>query len=202
MNLICNNCIGAQIYNYKNIKYNNPFIWNWINIYDFIKLYINYNDINLLNFNVSLENRNNKSNAIVTLNDKLINIHFIHYILNSDNNTPVINGSDVEYSNILEYTKIKWEDRTLRNSNEVPIFLYSFNFTEKNGVINELEMLLNYESKYKLIIICYDSLDISKYIIPKNVKIIKLSDDIMALDRIEFTKYLMENTNINELLNE
>lgn len=37
-NIICNNCIGARMYEVNNMQFPNLFMWNAINCLDFIKL--------------------------------------------------------------------------------------------------------------------------------------------------------------------
>lgn len=199
MNLICNNCIGAQIYSYRNEKYSNPFIWNWINIEDFCKLLMTYDSLDFLKFNSYLEKRNNKYNSIVYFDN--VFIHFIHYILNENNDKVSINNNDVEYKDILEYTNKKWIERSKR-INETPVFLYSFNFSNISGEEKEFNKLIKLNPKYKLIIIIHKSLNLKYENISNNIHIIELNDEIIKLDRIKFTEYLMKNTNINDLIDE
>ena len=53
MNVICNNCGGADFYHLSNEPYNNPFMWSMILADDMIELIDKYDSINFNNFELT-----------------------------------------------------------------------------------------------------------------------------------------------------
>lgn len=55
MNIISNNCCGADIYtNVLKTEFSNPFIWSLLFPNDFIYLYENYDSINFKNIDLAI----------------------------------------------------------------------------------------------------------------------------------------------------
>ena len=50
MNIVCNNCGGADIYKLNKMEFNNPFIWCAIFADDMITLIKNWDNINFNNY--------------------------------------------------------------------------------------------------------------------------------------------------------
>lgn len=185
MNIICNNCVGSRIYQYRNIKYNNQFIWSSIDINDFIYLINNYNNINFNNFKLLYED----NKYFIKIDNKIL-ISYPHYKKNLDNMEQIIVENENEeiedrtlYSpNIENYIISKYKERFKRNI-ECPIFLiidYDYNekifeeintnytvyiFTKKKNLVskyNNIRYLINNsENELKR------TGDIAKYILNK-----------------------------------
>lgn len=115
---ICNNCVGARIYQLLNLQFNNPFIWCRITSDDMLFLIQNFNDIDFLRFEL-------KSYHDILLNQKIygvnvddkITIWYPHYKY-GNYDTPTknnnVNGLDIFYKNIEEYIIKKYKIRTTR----------------------------------------------------------------------------------------
>lgn len=133
MNIISNNCIGAHIYKFNNISFNNPFMWMYMDCSDFIQLATNYNKINFKNITAQFEINRCGHQSVVINCDNIFNTHFIHYIQNDGCVIPSKrqdnpNSVDILYNDIINYAIEKWHTRVNRMINEEPIFMYSFNY--------------------------------------------------------------------------
>jgi len=183
MNIICNNCVGARLYEVTKQQFPNPFMWMTIWYEDFIKLINGYDNLDLNNPKFELENYNNNENKsiLVTLNND-IKLHYIHYIQDDIKEVPVKElNTNILYKDILTYAKTKWFNR-LNRSNEEPTFLYSFNYLtpENDMYFIILNKLLNIKDK-KLLILIHEGIKIEQEI-PNNIKIIYCSKEIMELN--------------------
>lgn len=181
MNIICNNCVGARMYEVSGMRFPNPFMWNAINAYDFIKLVEEYDAIDLRNLKMELEqylNQEHKS-VLVTL-DNGVKLHFIHYMQDETKDTPVKEkNTNILYKDILSYASGKWGDR-LRRSSEPPVFMFTFNYMKKHDPSYKdiLDKLIG--TGKDLIIVMHDSVETGE--VPPNVRIIKFDDETMSLD--------------------
>ena len=90
MNIICNNCVGARLYEVTKQQFPNPLMWMAIDYDDYIKLIENYDTIDLSNPKFELETYkgNNYKSVLITLNND-IKLHYIHYIQDDTKETPV-----------------------------------------------------------------------------------------------------------------
>lgn len=181
MNIICNNCVGARMYEVSKIQFPNPFMWNAINAYDFIKLMNEYDTLDLEHPTFELETylNNDYKTVLVTLNNG-VKLHFIHHIQDDSKPTPIKEKStNILYNDILSYAKEKWYKRVDR-SKEQPTFMFSFNYMKNNDKLytDILEKLL--KTKKNLIIIMHDSFETPN--VPTNIRIIKFDDNTMSLD--------------------
>ena len=82
MNIIANNCCGGWFYRLHQVQFNNPFIWmvaSYDSIYNAME---HFYDINWANIQLS-ESRLRKNTYIITV-DKLIELHYVHYILSEE----------------------------------------------------------------------------------------------------------------------
>ena len=183
MNIICNNCVGARLYEVTKKQFPNPFMWMTIDYDDYIKLIENYDTIDLNNPKIELETYkyNDYKSVLITLNND-IKLHYIHYIQDNTKETPVKElNTNILYKNILTYAKNKWKNRLNRNKEE-SVFLYSFNYMhpdnqEYNIILNKL---INITNK-KLIILVHEGVKIEQEI-PDNIKIIYCKNEIMELN--------------------
>lgn len=127
MNIICNNCVGARLYETTGVQFNNPFMWSITEHKHYINLVKKFESINFSNVKFSLEYYNYKDRQNVFCNiDDTIQTHFTHYIYDTNLSEPTKRGLDIMYENILKYTNEKYFSR-LSRMNESPIFVYSFN---------------------------------------------------------------------------
>lgn len=183
MNIICNNCVGARLYEVTKQQFPNPFMWMAIDYDDYIKLIENYDTIDLSNPKFELETYkgNDYKSVLIILNDD-IKLHYIHYIQDDTKETPVKElNTNILYKDILSYAKNKWFNR-LNRSKEEPIFMYSFNYLlpENNTYFLILNKLLDIKNK-KLLILVHEGITIKKEI-PKNIKLVYCPKDIMELN--------------------
>lgn len=183
MNIICNNCVGARLYEVTKQQFPNPFMWMTIWYEDFIKLINDYDNLDFNNPIFELENYNDNENKsiLVTLNNG-VKLHYIHYIQDESKYEPIKElNTNILYKDILIYAKKKWFNR-LNRSKEEPTFLFSFNYMnpsqESYKVI--LNKLLTIKNK-KLIILVHDEIIIDKEVSP-NINIIHCNNDIMELN--------------------
>lgn len=181
MNIICNNCVGARMYEVSKIQFPNPFMWNAINAYDFIKLMKDYEKIDLYNPKIELEQylKQEHKSVLVTLSND-VKLHFIHYMQDETKEQPIKEKStNILYKDIISYAKEKWYKRVDR-SKEQPTFMFAFNYMKKNDKLytDILEKLL--KTKKNLIIIMHDSFETPQ--VSSNIKIMKFDDDTMSLD--------------------
>ena len=183
MNIICNNCVGARLYEVTKQQFPNPFMWMSINSDDFIYLVQNYDIIDFNNPTFELEKYklNAYQTVLITLNNK-VKLHYIHYIQDDSKNEPVKElNTNILYKDILQYVKNKWFNRLNRN-NEQPTFLYSFNYMKIDDeqymqILNNLLEL----RKYPLIILVHQNIKIEKNI-PSNIRVEYCENDIMELN--------------------
>lgn len=183
MNIICNNCVGARLYEVTKQQFPNPFMWMAIDHNDFIKLVENYDNIDLNNPTFELETykSNDYKSVLCTLNND-IKLHYIHYIQDDSKETPIKElNTNILYKDILTYAKNKWLNR-LNRSKEEPIFLFSFNYMQKDYPTYKiiLEKLLNIKSK-QIMILVHEGVKIEQEI-PNNIKIIYCKNEIMELN--------------------
>ena len=184
MNIIANNCIGARLYEVTKQQFPNPFMWmTYSSIDDFIDLVENYDSIDLQQpiFELETYNQNKYKTVLVTLNNH-IKLHYIHYIQDDTKLAPVKElNTNILYNDILTYAKTKWFARLKRNIKK-PIFLYSFNYLDKNNknYIERLNKLLNINTKYKFIILIHNGIKFTNT--NKNINVIQCDDNIMNLN--------------------
>ena len=183
MNIICNNCVGARLYEVTKKQFPNPFMWMTIDYDDYIKLIENYDTINLNNPKIELETYkyNDYKSVLITLNND-IKLHYIHYIQDDTKEAPVKElNTNILYKDILLYASTKWKNR-LNRSKEEPVFLYSFNYMhpdnpEYNIILNKL---LDINDK-QIMILVHEGVKIEQKI-PDNIKIIYCKNEIMELN--------------------
>lgn len=183
MNIICNNCVGARLYEVTKQQFPNPFMWMSIDYDDFIKLIENYDSIDFNNPTFELETyKNNDYESVLVILDNDIKLHYIHYIQDNSKDTPVKElNTNILYKDILLYASIKWKNR-LNRSKEEPIFLYSFNYMLPEYTTYKiiLDKLLNIKDKQVMILI-HEGITIDREI-SNNIKIVYCKNEIMELN--------------------
>lgn len=181
MNIVCNNCGGADIYNLNKVEFNNPFIWCAIFADDMITLIKNWNNINFNNYKlirlsetIAKENNYDRFNPTITgiLLDDKIKIFYTHYLY-GNYSKPTKIGADIIYNKNYEYAYKKFETRLKRmiDNNEAPIFLI-FTYKRHGWTQDKIEKLLTIDSKYKIILIT----DMNIINAKNNFKIIRINN--------------------------
>ena len=159
MNIISHNCVGGRIYNKKNLKYGNPFMWCVIPPDDFYYLYCNYNEIDFNNITLIKE----KFYKIVI--DNKVNVYYVHYLYDKNATTPIKKTPiDIVYNRIDEYIIEKYKTR-LERMKEKPIFIVTDReFIGTNKWSMKKDDIIKYLDKDDCIVAVYD-----KSIVGKNV---------------------------------
>lgn len=126
-NIVCNDCVGARIYQEKKHNYANPFSWCLIPPKDFEVLYKNFNTINFKNYRLDKEGQWYK----IIIDDK-VTVFYPHY--RYDPNFKEIKSKkpgdlNVYYYKIEDYIKERYEARLARMSGK-PIFVIDDNETD------------------------------------------------------------------------
>lgn len=195
MNIICNNCVGARLYEVQHKQFVNPFTWCIILIDDFMNLILHFDEIDFINdSNFSLEKyRKNDYQTIKVSLPFNIELHYIHYIQDNTYLSPAKDdtNTNIRYNDILTYAKEIWNKRVLRMKEE-PIFMYSFNYTIPNSdqYDNELNKILNINTNKKVLILTHESLNINSN--KENIKIISLEDNVFGWEAIKLANKLSE----------
>lgn len=183
MNIICNTCVGARLYEVTKQQFPNQFMWMKISPDDFIKLINDYDTIDFQHPNIGLEKylKHSCDSILITLSNG-VKLHYIHYIQDNLKLEPTRSQNiNILFCDILGYAKTKWFKRLARNI-EVPTFLFSFDFMKtKDDVTYEkiFNKLLQIKDK-NLIIVVHDNITFSTNNTPPNIKIIKCNSNIMT----------------------
>jgi uncharacterized protein (DUF1919 family) len=129
-NIVCNDCVGARIYQEKNQKYANPFSWCLIPPKDFEKLYENFDNINFKNYRLDKEGQWYK-----IIIDEKVTVFYPHYRYDPDFKelkSKIPGDLTVYYCKIEDYIKERYEERLSRMSGK-PIFIVDDNETDLVG---------------------------------------------------------------------
>jgi len=209
MNIISNNCVGAAIYQELNIKYNNPFMWCFINGKDFYTLINEYDDINFNNYNIMkscLDKETNLYDKSYSLCiDNKIYLHYIHYINNDNYNVPTkksdITGEhsrDILYKYADKLCLEKYKNR-LNRMNSEPVFIISLS---KYSTFDEIRNIMYLKSNYKRIFLLPKNFNYDKNKIDKNCEFILQPEDGVkwtnekAIFLLKHSKILKEIINV------
>lgn len=195
MNIICNNCVGARLYEVQHKQFVNPFTWCEIPIDDFIRLVENFDSIDLINdakFSLEKVYRYEYESVNVTLPFN-IQCHFVHYIKDETYLSPGKDNSNtnIRYTNILTYAKEIWIKRSKRIK-DIPIFMYSFNYLMPNSqqYKDTLNKLLNIDTDKEIWLLVHESLNIESK--NKNIKIFRLPDSVFGFNGTALANKLSE----------
>ena len=180
MNIIANNCVGGRLYQVRNTKFQNPFVWTRIVHDQFIYLIKNYDNIDWTHPSFGLNNIKspNYMNAYCKVNDKL-SLHYTHYVYDENEHEPTKIGLDVKYDKIIDYTKEKyWKRLEKMKKAGRPIYIYSFNaFADTNErYFSRIKDL--FDLKPDIYVIAFKSKQIT-FELPKHIKPIYLTDEEM-----------------------
>ena len=158
MKIIANACQGAEYYrDILKEKYNVPFIWSSIMADDFIMLASLYNSLDFTNIKLvkfkdyvsysgmwkrDLAKKDFDSIYGIRIEDK-VNVFFEHNLLDESKIVPTKIGTNVFYKDNDKLTLDNWKRRTLRMTNEEPIFFvitHEKHFWDLNKVKRLLEI--------------------------------------------------------------
>lgn len=184
MYIISNNCVGSSLYALCGVQFNHPFVWGAFDLYDFVYLADNFENINYHNIRLELETRLYQTRkSVICEIDGQIKYHFSHYMQDSTMKEPGRNDiykHTLLYSNSVGLASEKYFRRLERMSGE-PTFLYCFNLVKKTSkeYLIILDKLL--QIKRKLIVVIHEGIDIGDREIPENVTLIRLPDEDMVL---------------------
>ena len=186
MNLICNNCIGARMYELSNKQFNNPFTWCAITISDFVKLIKKFNEIDFYNIKIYLEYHFRTYQTICAeLGD--VKLHYVHYIYKDcdlyKNKPDVFGNTIIRYFTEIYYRRLN----RMVIKNEEPTFLLTYNYTKKTdkNYMNCLMELVKLDDNRIYIFAHKDNIQN----INANTKtnLIGFDDNIMELSGIDFS---------------
>ena len=134
MNIISNNCAGADVYKLLKQPYNNPFMWCCTFPDDMVHLIENFFTIKLYNvipipLEKSIADANNyyeyRDDMFGLSIDNQVNTYFVHYLFDNEKIEPYKDGVNVFYYRNYEYIYEKYLERLSRmfKCTEPPSFL-------------------------------------------------------------------------------
>lgn len=175
--IISNNCVGARMYRYLGVQFDNPFIWCWL-FYDDMLTVLDYWDE--INFNEYALIKDNNLYGI-KVNSKFT-IYYPHYKKDESCVKPTRtmsgeNGLDIRYRNIESYIKERYTARVSRMGKYEPFFVFVQSEKTKLGTFDALlevqKKLIN--NNYKSIILCNNE-KLKKYETENNLIIVYEKD--------------------------
>lgn len=192
MNYICNTCLGGWIYKKNKTAYNNPFIWNGIDVIPMLNLINHFEEIKNTNDIELDKDPTTKNQSFIIKLPYNVNIHYRHYRLDLTAKTNYVNGVDVFGSKIYEYTYNKFLERKERmnENNEEPTFIVVtrisdiYNYTLENTI----DFIKNLHTKYKVIIIT-NYKELKKYE-TENVSVSCIKENVNVINAAELVKYI------------
>ena len=202
MNIISNNCVGAGIYKELNTEYNNPFMWCFItgnNFYKLIKEYdtINFHNIKVYNSILDKDVRAYDNTYSINIDNKLY-AHYIHYICDSNYDTPT-KKSDItgEHSRDILYKDAKLlcinnYNKRLARMNEEPLFIVT---QSKYSSWDDIRNCMYLKSKYKRIFLIPQKFIYDYNNVDKNCEII-IQPESGCKWVNEKAKYILSNSKI------
>jgi uncharacterized protein (DUF1919 family) len=157
INIISHNCIGARIYQLKNMEYGNPFMWSVVSPDDFWYLYNHFDEIDFNNIRITKI----KNDNVVVIDEK-VKVYYIHYRYDKNAKTPtrrIKDGVDIYYDKIDDYIVEKYNNRVKRMLEQKvkPIFIVSDREFVANKELNMYKKdLIKYLNKENCIVVTAD----------------------------------------------
>lgn len=119
MNVICNNCVGARVYQQLGLQFANPFMWADIPNEEYIYLINHFDEINFENISLI-----KKDFFYLTIDGK-VTLRYIHHFQNDSYEKPtVVGGTDLYYKDMGNYIVDCYKKR-LKRMTDPPIFIIS-----------------------------------------------------------------------------
>lgn len=158
MKIICNNCVGARLYQLQNKQFNNPFMWSSIYVGDFIELSKNWDNINFNDIELSYKDCFGKKDvSTITIDPHNYNIcvGYIHHIYEKDTEFRK-QDINVYSNNILDYINEKYLIRLDRMNNDIsdPVFVFDCQPNPSDIYYNKVEQYCTLNIPYKRILLC------------------------------------------------
>lgn len=161
MNIICNNCGGADFYKLSKQKFSNPFMWSCIFADDMITLIKEYDNINfkkieLTRLNKLIVNQNNyedyheKFKICGLIIDNKFTVYYTHYLF-GNYKQPYKQGPDILYYRNFELVYNKYNERLKRMSEKPTFIIIAFKRHGWND--SKIKKLLSLNTNYKVILI-------------------------------------------------
>lgn len=200
MNVICNDCVGGELYKLYNEQYENPFIWTILPFNDFLKLYKNYDKIDFKKVKYS-ETPNYyffwyMSSLII---DNKIHIYFPHHINYfkytelTNIRVKITNQNGLGYCKMDKYLIDTYKRRVERMEKSTPpVFIFS---QENRNSETDIKKLLDEAvvNKYKLIFITSEEKWKEQYNNCDNIRfLIKEQNEILQKTQAEAIKNNLE----------
>lgn len=182
LNIISHNCIGARIYQEKNMEYGNPFMWSIIPPDDFWYLYNHYDEIDYSKIKLTKV----KNDNVIVIDDK-ISVYYVHYRFDKNAKVPtrrIKDGVDIYYDKINEYIIEKYNTRLAR-MNELkvkPLFIVS----DREFVVNKN---LNFSKR-----------DLLKYVDKEDCIVVTVDRTIKGKNVVYVAKRTMEPRDIAKII--
>lgn len=164
LNVICNDCVGGELYRNYGQRYNNPFIWTILPFKDFKTLYEKYDEINFNDYEYQ-ETPNYYFRwymSSIRIDNKL-SVYYPHHmkIEKSKKLEKVVNQANqtgYSYYKMDEYLKERYAERIVRMKESDPVFIFS---QENRNSDEEIRSLLETKSRHKLIFITSNDIYLS-----------------------------------------
>ena len=124
--IICNNCVGAEIYRMLGCQFDNPFMWNLIEFDSYAKLIEEFDTLDLSDISTRVVKDDaygkDRHSVVLTVAGH-IEIPFIHHHWSETARTPMRSGRELYYSDIQALVKDNWNRRMQRMSDDI-LFIY------------------------------------------------------------------------------
>ena len=186
MNIICNNCVGARIYQQSGEQFNNPFMWSLVSGDDFIYL---INHFDKINFDRIRVRRVPKRDIFEIIVDDKVTLRFIHHHQNSKCIQPMKKGVDIFYNQMTSYL-IGSYFRRVDRMKEKPIFVISDKISCEEGFTFNPDKIENIHNSLSSIVFC--GCDNPKV---EGIKFVKVGD----LDTTSIAKEALKNIDFGKL---
>lgn len=161
MNLISNCCATGYLYEeLLKQEFPNPFIWSAMVPNDVITMITNWDNIDFENISVaeSFVHKRKERNFKIII-DNMIDVHYTHYILSETDDVPRVNGCNVYYKDIINFTINKYRTRLSRPTFKTePTFLILDNKIDLTFTQEDISKLTACNEK-KIILVTDKKLD-------------------------------------------
>lgn len=153
MNLICNDCVGARIYEQLGLQFSNPFMWSLFAYDHFENLIRGYGKMNFTNIEVIFQKyRASCGNSFGIVIDRSVKFFYIHHHEDKACVKPEKRGIDLYVNDAATYLANSYMRRLARMS-EQPIFMFH---CETAGTEDEIKRFSELITPYRKILLTND----------------------------------------------